>query len=71
MFDILYVYFYMLIITLVITLVARGYNEQEYNKKDITDSVLWPLTYLVILGTLIKVIVNKLNRKKKEIDERY
>ena len=62
------VYVIVFVVTLLLTLLLRGYNGKEYNVKDITDSLLWPLTYTVIIGVLIRAIVNKFN-DKKEIDE--
>lgn len=68
MFDIINVYAIVFVTTLLLTIFIRGYNGKEYNVKDIIDSLLWPLTYTVIFGVIIRAIVNKFN-EKKEIDE--
>lgn len=55
------------LITLAVSCFIRGFTGKQYTKSDIVDSIFWPLTFLVIFGTIIRVFVNyiieKFNKK--------
>ena len=71
MIDFIYNYVFISIITILCISFVRGFNGKQCNKQDIIESVFWPITFTVILGTIIRVLVDYIIQKfsKKEVDE--
>lgn len=56
-------YIIVFVITLAINAVFAGYHGSKIMKEDLYDSIIWPISLLVLLGYLIKIIIQKLERK--------
>lgn len=57
-------YFVTALFVLLLSSFAAGYHGVDINKKDAFDSVLWPLILFAIIGTLVRIIVEKINKKE-------
>ena len=58
-------YIIVFVITLAINAVFAGYHGSKIMKEDLYDSIIWPISLLVLFGYLIKIIIQKLERNKK------
>lgn len=56
-------YIIVFVITLAINAVFAGYHGSKIMKEDLYDSIIWPISLLVLFGYLIKIIIQKLERK--------
>lgn len=52
-------------ITLGINAFVAGYNGTTWNMNDVKDSILWPVSLLVMIGTLIRIIIETTKNKTK------
>lgn len=60
------VYAYGILFVWLINAVLAGYNGITPNKDDFWQSVLWPISIAVLLGIIIRLIVEKMKERKKK-----
>lgn len=51
------------LITLLLSCFLRGFTGKKYTTTDILDSFFWPLTFIVIIGTISRVIADYIFKK--------
>jgi NADH:ubiquinone oxidoreductase subunit 6 (subunit J) len=60
------IYLFVGAIFLLISAVVAGYNGIDMNKKDFTDSVIWPVSIAVLIGTIVRVVIEIAKIKNTE-----
>lgn len=59
----LYLYIKIALMTLLLSCFLRGFSGKKYTTADVIDSLLWPLTFVVIIGTITRVIADYIFKK--------
>lgn len=61
-----YLVYYVVMVLLMVSInsIMSGFTGRDLEFKDFTDSLIWPITILVLIGVLIRIIYNKIKGKK-------
>lgn len=57
-------YIVLIIIFLFINSIIKGFNQVELSWKDLFDALIWPFSLGIMIGLLIKVIMQIIKNKK-------
>jgi len=64
--EYLIAYFAIALFMLLASSFAAGYHGIDIAKKDAFDSIIWPVTIVAIIGTLVRIIIEKTKNKKED-----
>lgn len=59
-------YIIVFVITLAINAVFAGYHGSKIMKEDLYDSIIWPISLLVLFGYLAKLFIERWKRNYKK-----
>jgi hypothetical protein len=56
-----YIIFYFIVgfVFLIGNTIVGGYFGKNYTLEDIKDSILWPLSFSILLGLVIRILIDK------------